>query len=140
MRRLTGVSVLAVAIALTAVAPARSQEKGPKGKGLTITGVLIDTKCYSMSPANAGQDHDTPKGKMPNCAAACAKMGLPVAVLTPKGEVYVLVAPSLNFSDHMAREVRATGTIVYGHSLRPEKVEVRGKDGKWTEISLATMM
>lgn len=131
---------LALAVVMPIAAIGYAQMSAPKGKTVTVTGVLIDSKCYSMSATNKGQDHDTPKGKMANCAAACAKMGLPVAVLTDKGDVYVLVAPSLNFADHMAREARVTGTVVYGRSIRPDKVEAKGADGKWVEVSLVTMM
>lgn len=139
MRRTVGVWVLVTA-GLFVAAAGHAQKAMPKVQPVTVTGVLVDTKCYSMNPANVGNDHDTPKGRVPSCAAACAKMGLPVGLRTANGQVIVLVAPSGAFADYMAKEARATGAKVYQGSLRPDKVEVRGADGQWKEISIATMM
>ncbi|MEE9214212.1 MAG: hypothetical protein V3U54_05350 [Thermodesulfobacteriota bacterium] len=44
----------------------------------TFSGILVDTKCYGMNNDNFTNDHMTPKGNMPGCAAMCAKMGIPV--------------------------------------------------------------
>ncbi len=138
MRLTMLVSLLAVALVAPAVVA--HGQGAPSGKPITVTGTLIDTKCYSLNHANTGLDHQSASGKVPGCATACARMGEPVAVLTPKGQVYVLVAPSVNLADYMARDVRVTGARVYGNAIRPEKFEVKGADGSWSAVSVAGMM
>jgi len=105
----------------------------------TFKGTLVDTKCYSMMPkANKGNDHKTPKGKMPNCATACANMGIPVALLDKDGNQHVLAVPANQLADHMAKEARIDGKLASG-VLIPEKIEV--KEGQeWKEVKIATMM
>ncbi len=111
----------------------------------SYTGTLVDTKCYTMMPkANAGNDHkvkDMKTGKMmdmPNCAAACATMGIPVALLTKSGKLHVLAAPANQLAKHMAKEARIEGMESNG-VLVVNKLEV--KDGnKWTEVEIMYMM
>lgn len=58
-----------------------------------------------------------------------------------KGEIYVLLAPAPSFTDHMAKSARVTGFKAFdGKSIRPEKVEVKGEDGKWIEVDTKQMM
>jgi hypothetical protein len=133
------------ALAITAVAGLSVAQKKDdmkmKMKPTTVSGTLIDTKCYGMMPSNIANDHMTPKGKMPKCATACASMGIPVGVLTDDGDVIVLVAPAASFADHMAHTIKVTGMKVFdGSSIIVDKAEVKGKDGKWTEVKIATMM
>ena len=131
--------IFTVAIFSTSVA----QEKGKmkKMKSVTLSGTLIDTKCYGMNNDNIGMDHMTPKGKVPNCAAACAKMGIPVGLLIDGkkgGKVVFLVTPSLQLADHMAKTARITGHKAIG-GLIPNKTEVL-EHGKWKEVKFGTMM
>ena len=108
------------------------------GERKTIEGTLVDTKCYSMNEKNVSNDHVTPKGTLPNCATACAKMGIPVAILTADGKVYTLAVPAGQLADHMAKQARATG-MVTGRVVVAEKLEV--KEGNvWQEVNIATMM
>jgi hypothetical protein len=139
--RVVAAAVLAGA-ALAFAATGGSADKSPKSpKPFVVEGKLIDTKCYSMSNLNSGDDHGAGDDMIEACATACAKMGIPVAVLTAKGEVYILLAPSEAFEDHMAGAVRVTGTKVYhGSAIRPDKVEVREKDGSWTAVDIRSMM
>lgn len=139
------IAALVAVATLTAVAVAQhGSMKGmsmPMGKTVTVTGILVDTKCYSMNSANTGQDHQTPMGETKMCAKACATMGLPVGLRTAKGELYILIAPVPAFTEHMAETARVTGTKVYGGgSIRPEKVEVKDATGKWIELNIKTMM
>jgi len=111
----------------------------------SYTGTLVDTKCYTMMPkANAGNDHKVKDMKtgnmmdMPNCAAACATMGIPVALLTKSGKIHVLAAPANQLAKHMAKDARIEGKESNG-VLIVEKLEV--KDGnKWSEVEIAYMM
>ncbi len=104
---------------------------------VTVAGTLIDSKCYGLDHANTGNDHT-----MPACGSACATMGLPVAVLEggqQDAKVYLLVTASAPLADHMAKEVRVSGTAVYESGLIPSKIEVKDAQGQWMEVSTATM-
>lgn len=73
-----------------------------------VTGTLEDSFCFVTMGAH-GADHE-------KCAAACAKKGIPVA-LVEKGtdKMYVLLPPKndsslpVEVSDKMEREVTVTG-------------------------------
>ena len=141
-RLILALSVSALAIAAFAgMSIAQKKDDMKKMEPTTVEGTLIDTKCYGMMPSNIANDHKTPKGTMPKCATACASMGIPVAVLTDDGDVIVLVAPASSFADHMSHTIKVTGMKVFdGTSLIVDKAEVKSKDGKWSEVKIATMM
>jgi len=92
----------------------------------TWTGTLIDTRCYSLDVRNAANDHFLQTRIVPNCAAACAKLGIPVALLV-NGKVLTLAAPAPNFADYMAKTAVVTGSI-QGDLIVPTKVVVDGKE------------
>ncbi|MFC2085591.1 hypothetical protein ACFLRO_00090 [Bacteroidota bacterium] len=114
---------------------------------ITVTGKLIDTKCYGMNHSNVANDHMVPgkEGSMmtvPSCATACASMGIPVGLLEngeKDAKVYVLVTPAGALANHQAKDARVTGTPVFGGALLPSKVEVK-EDGKWVDVTPAGMM
>jgi len=116
MRMLTGVAL--AALILSPVSAVAADQ--------TWTGKLVDTKCYSMNKKNVGNDHMTPKGKMANCASACAQMGIPAALLVD-GKAYPLAAPAPALADYMAKDATVTGTLA-GNIIVPTKVTVGGKD------------
>ncbi len=137
------VAFIAIVVAASALAPMHALAGKHEGKTVTVVGTLIDTKCYGMNHANTGTDHMTPRGTMPNCAQACARQGIPVGLLENgkrDGKVYLLVTPSVALADHMARTVKITGKQPFEGSILPEKIWVRGDDGKWEELKIATMM
>lgn len=110
----------------------------------TIQGKLVDTKCYGMSEMNAENTHKVPgqEGKMmdmPKCATACANMGIPTGVLAEDGTVTILVTPTNQLAEHMAKEARITGQTVFNGGLIPEKVEVK-EGNEWKEVQIGTMM
>lgn len=117
-------------------------------KKITITGKLIDTKCYGMNHMNVENEHVVPMkdgtmGKLPNCATACAQMGIPVGILEggkADGNVYILITPATQLADHASKEARVTGELAYAGGVIPEKFEVKNAQGKWEEVKLATMM
>lgn len=120
---------------------AGQQQKKMKMETVTLTGILVDSKCYGMMHENMGNDHMTPKGKVPNCASACASMGIPVALLIDgkKGaETVFLVTPAVQLAKHMAKECRVTGQKALGGVI-PTKIEVK-ENGKWKEVEIGTMM
>ena len=119
--------------------------QGPKE--VTVTGTLIDTKCYGMNHDNVENAHfamkDGEKMKMPNCATACANIGIPAGLLKDgkkDGEVFVLITPANAVADHMAKEARVTGELAYPGGIIPSKIEVKNDKGKWENVSVATMM
>ncbi len=130
---------LAIAVAVAFVVGFTAT--GPKE--VTVTGTLIDTKCYGMNHDNIENAHyvkkDGEKMKMPNCATACANMGIPAGLLKD-GEVFVLITPSNAVADHMAKEARVTGELAYAGGIIPSKIEVKNDDGKWEKVKVATMM
>jgi hypothetical protein len=148
MRYLTYTLSLVAFAALTiaAIGPTSSNP-------ITVQGHLIDTKCYGM-----GVNMDKPKmnyhnthmvlGKdgamqeMPNCATACANMGIPAGIVEgsePGNTTYVLITPSNQLADHMDKEARVTGERAYEGGIIPNKIEVK-EDGEWKEVKIATMM
>ena len=71
-------------VGLTLVGSLAAQEKAMKEA--SIKGEIIDSKCYLTGMMGGkGEDHK-------DCAIACIKGGLPVAILEEKtGKVYVVV-------------------------------------------------
>jgi len=125
--------------------PQSASNAGPDK--VTVTGKLIDTKCYGMNHSNVNNDHMVPgkNGEMmtvPNCATACAALGIPVGLLEggkANGKVYVLVTPAGSLAKHQAQEARVTGTTVYAGSILPTKIEVKEGD-KWIDVTPGGMM
>lgn len=85
-------------------------DHGDHGKEITMTSLVIDTGCY-MSHNSKGEKHES-------CARACAKAGVPLALLDEaSGTIYLPVA-----SDHknqneklmpfIEKKVKVTGTLV----------------------------
>ena len=82
----------------------------------TITGQLIDQSCYNMDKSNTGVDHKMPSGDEANCAATCAKMGQPVALLTSDGKVYTVTGDlaannNAKLVPHLSHKVELTGDV-----------------------------
>ncbi len=88
----------------------------------TVKGRIVDVSCYMKDKANnAGKDHKMPADTA-DCAAACAKKGAPMALLTDDGKVYQLTGglaadKNAKIVPHVAHVVEVTG-------------EVTEKDGK----------
>lgn len=120
-------------VLVMAVCVSMALANGSEDKSKTVEGTLVDTMCYFKEGFTA----NTHRGVL-NCGTACAKMGIPVGLLTAGGKVYVLVGPSLQLASHVGKGARVTGTVKQG-SLVPEKVEVK-KGDSWEEVKIATMM
>ena len=69
--------LLAATLALGLARPAAAQED------VTVQGEVVDMACY-MAKGSRGPSHKA-------CAQMCAKMGVPIGVLTDAGEVYLLL-------------------------------------------------
>jgi hypothetical protein len=125
-------------------ADASGAPAAPRGSAtapVTIEGTLVDTRCYSIDQAHRAVDHKTADGTIEACAQACARLGIPVGLLTAGGEIAILIAPSHDFENHMGRTARATGVPVFGGAaLRPDSISVKGTDGGWAKLELHQMM
>jgi hypothetical protein len=83
----------------------------------TIQGRLVDQGCYTKDHTNnADNDHKMP-ADVTGCAIACAKKGLPLALLTTDGKV-VTIAGGLAAENnaklvpHMGHIVSITGDVM----------------------------
>jgi hypothetical protein len=104
---LAGLTVAVFVLALGTVAFAATQ---------TLSGQLIDQICYKMNKSNTGVDHKMPSGDEANCAATCAKMGQPVALLTSDGKVYTVTGDlvannNAKLVPHLSHKVELTGDV-----------------------------
>ena len=101
------VSLAAAAFLLCGIRFASAQ---PKGETVTLKGEVVDLWCY-LEGGDRGAEHK-------KCAVDCAKAGNPIALLTEKGDVYVLMGikdhqPGKEILiDKMAENVTIEGTLV----------------------------
>ncbi len=94
------------ALLLTALAFAHDE---PKGKPITMTATVVDTGCYFS--------HDGSGDKHRACATACAKNGIPLAVVDASGKLYLPLAvnhqnANTKLMPFIEKKVRITGTVV----------------------------
>jgi len=107
------------------------------GDTLAFQGKLIDTHCYNLDQQNIGDDHTLPEsGFREDCAAYCANLGYPVAVLIdgkPGNKVWILRFSAQVFADYMAETVRVEGNFISDGLVQPSKVEMKTDEG-WIQI------
>ena len=102
-----GLMIAAFVVALAAPAFATTE---------TVKGRIVDVSCYMKDKANnAGKDHKMPADTA-DCAAACAKKGAPMALLTDDGKVYQLTGglaadKNAKIVPHVAHVVEVTGNV-----------------------------
>jgi hypothetical protein len=76
----------------------------------TVTGELVEVSCYLKDKVkNVGVTHQ-------DCATQCAMKGLPVAVLTDKGELYTVAGDLTKdnnalLAPHMSHRVVVIGAV-----------------------------
>ena len=80
-----------------------------KGKAVTITGMVVDTGCY--------MSHDAAGDKHTECATACAKAGVPLAIVDGAGKIYLPIAvdhknPNTKLMPFIEKKVKVTGTAM----------------------------
>ncbi len=78
----------------------------------SVEGRLIDRACYDRNPKNTGQEHV--RKPIDECATACAKDGLPLAVLLPDGSTITIVGDlaaknNAKLIPFLTQRVRVTG-------------------------------
>ena len=103
MRRLV-LMVAAIAFVGIAAVPALADE-------MTITGELIDHTCYTKRGAEDGSGSGHAQ-----CAKDCAMKGMPVALVTAGGDVYMLAGSVTSDNNaalvpHMSHTVELTGDV-----------------------------
>ncbi|MDZ4863517.1 MAG: hypothetical protein SGJ01_08745 [Gemmatimonadota bacterium] len=83
----TGIGILGLALVLPSGLAAQDKDmKGmhmemPKGKDVKITGMVVDVSC-KFGQGLQGEGHRM-------CAQVCADRGLPLAILTDDGKLYI---------------------------------------------------
>lgn len=134
--------ILVFAFAALAGAQEKKEMKEMKGQKemmadmTTITGTLVDMKCYAGMGVKTN-DH----GDMKNCGAMCAQGGIPVGIVDESGHVYILGVPSSAYASLVGQELRLGGMAgKYAKDLFiPKTLEVK-EDGKWVEKKLPKTM
>jgi hypothetical protein len=109
---------------------------------MMVSGVLVDTRCYGFDNANVGNTHKMGKANVPGCATACAKMGIPVAILDggQRGsQLYTIASPAPGFADYMGMEARMVGTEIINGLMLPASLEVKTRGG-WKKVAVKGMM
>jgi predicted lipoprotein with Yx(FWY)xxD motif len=99
--RLAAISFIVAAIAIA--------HEGHDGKLTTINATVVDTGCY-VSHNSTGEAHA-------KCAEACAKNGVPLAVLDEKGTLYMPIAvehkdQNSKLMPFIEKKVKITGTVM----------------------------
>jgi len=95
-------------LALFALPLAAQAEKPAAGDEVTITGQVIDVNCYTAMGAS-GPTHK-------QCATACAKAGVPLAILSTDGTIYMPMSAkpadpqNSKLMDFAEGKVKVTGT------------------------------
>jgi hypothetical protein len=126
--------VLAFAVVAFGAMMLSAQDK-EMAKSESITGTLVDLKCYAAAGVTTN-DH----GSMKGCGEACANGGLPVALVDANKKVHMLGVPAPAYAKYVGQEVRFTGAHAkHADVFIPEKFEVKEGD-KWMEKKAAKTM
>ncbi|RMF59508.1 MAG: hypothetical protein D6748_06235 [Calditrichaeota bacterium] len=142
MRR--GISVLSITVILITGVLFLLLQAGDGDKmnsnGKTISGTIVDSKCYAMGGFLTDDHKDMKGNNLPKCGTACASLGIPVAIVDEDNNVYVLAVSATGMAKYMAQKVRVHGMFgKYANVFIPQKLEIR-EDGKWVEKPLPGSM
>jgi len=114
-------SLAAVAVLVFTALPLAAQAAAAGGNDMTLTGQVIDVNCFSTMGAS-GAAHK-------QCALACAKAGVPLAILGSDGIVYMAVSskpgdPQNSKLVPFAEEkVKVTGTHRFANGLHTIEIK-----------------
>jgi hypothetical protein len=106
------ISLIALLMLFLLVAGSAQDKKKKEAKDVTVTGEVIDLKCYIQGMMGGkGEDHK-------QCAIDCIKGGLPVGILDDKSDKAYLVVPKAGMRGaneellpFAAQKVKLTGTF-----------------------------
>ncbi len=104
MKRVLSVAALAAAVlfAVNALADEKKEMKAEK-KPVTIKGEIVDTGCY-ISHGAMGEKHM-------KCATTCIANGMPMALLTTDGKLYLLTLNHDNADPYNKCKEMAAATV-----------------------------
>jgi hypothetical protein len=114
-RILTVLAVFAMTAFLTTPRIAGAHEMS-HGKTATITGEVVDTGCY-LGHASRGASHAS-------CALKCVKGGMPMAVLTRQGALFLVTMnhdnpdPYNRLKGLAGKNVTVTGTLMTRNGMK----------------------
>jgi hypothetical protein len=103
-----GVGIVGFAVVLSVTVLAKTD---------TVKGQIVDQTCYQKDPANnKGVDHKMPADTK-DCAIACAKKGMPLALLTADGKLYTIAGGlaannNAKLVPHVSHTVQITGDVM----------------------------
>jgi hypothetical protein len=120
MKRILATTAVLAAFALPLPLAAQGHAAAA-GKEMTLTGQVIDLNCYTTNGAS-GSGHKA-------CAQACAKAGVPYAILGSDGNVYMVVSskpgdPQNSKLEQYAEEkVKLKGTHRFAHGVHTLEIK-----------------
>ncbi len=82
-----GAALALLLVATPAAAQQDMAQKAPQGKQYTVTGTVIDVSC-KFGQGLSGEGHRM-------CSQVCADKGIPLAILTSDGTLYVPVSAGM---------------------------------------------
>jgi hypothetical protein len=106
MKNRSVITATVVAVALGAgwsLTALRGAEGDAGGSTQTLKGEVVDLMCYL--------DHGAKGEKHKSCAAKCIKSGGPVGLLTPDGQVYLVIGEHKPINDQLADKAAETVTL-----------------------------
>jgi len=113
----------AALLALCALPLAAQQQKpaAPAGNDMTLTGQVIDVNCYTtMGASGAGHKQ---------CADACAKAGVALAILSSDGTIYMPVSSkpgdpqNAKLASFTEGQVKVTGVHRMSHGMHTIEIK-----------------
>ncbi|HWB99242.1 MAG TPA: hypothetical protein VG672_21180 [Bryobacteraceae bacterium] len=107
--------VLGLAVCLAFGLLAHEGHDAHHGKTASFTGTVVDTGCY-VSHNSTGASHLA-------CAQACAKKGVPLAIVDEKGTLYLPIAvehqdQNAKLMPFIEKKVKITGTVLEKGGLK----------------------
>ena len=119
---LAAASLLAIcALPLAAQQPKPAVPAANAGNDMTLTGQVIDVNCYTtMGASGAGHKQ---------CAAACAKAGVALAILSADGTIYMPVsskpadAQNARLEPFVEEQVKITGVHRMSHGMHTIEIK-----------------
>jgi hypothetical protein len=112
--RMLSVTAIATGLGMASAGPVRAQGmpamQHPKGTQRTITGTVIDVSCkFGQGLTGAGHRE---------CAQVCAGKGIPLAILSPDGKLYIPTSPAMpgdgqneRLKEFAEQQVTVSGTV-----------------------------
>jgi hypothetical protein len=99
---------------------------GVAAESRTVTGEVVDVRCYEKAADNAGNAHV-------DCALSCARRGATLGILTDDG-VYIITGEytagaNTRLIEFVARRVEATGEVTERDGRRTIRVRTITRTG-----------